>query len=867
MTTPADENIMPLTDGWLRGLQPRRNGRPHQPIKLSVAATARAQRDALAQIRPALDRQIDHPDSEPDLAAAARRYLAAVDGTADALESTGPLGAFAVARAVAALAYWAGTMNQFTGFGKLVDAWVATGGVAFANEVVLEVGCPDAISFGPLRRLPDREPVHRNYYEPQSIGFARRLRTHLAAVPDADYAAAVEVLGRYRDGTPTQRILTSYLAPTETAWVAADIAALDDQPEPPRNRHVVRLLLFAATTARQVARVRAEFTGHDVWIGTLEPVEWVTIADGLGADAAGLLADAFDEWRHHVSCSEGMVAALAAVPTDEAFRLLLDRVGELGVPGAVASAARAFPRRALRLLAERADDTAAGLLRGHLANHPDLPTPDGLSEAVRLRIEAARADLAAIPTVSADVLPAVPAARRPTPLPSWADPMLLAPVVLRDTGRHLDPVAVEHLCRLLRHETGRDEIRRIADPGSLAAFARSLYDRWTEAGAPAGEWWAVRASGWFGDDDTARAFADRAAAWWLAAAARGAIAIAVLADLGSDVAVAELFRLSQRAAQPKLRKLAADTLGRVAAARGLTGEQLADRLVPDLGLDPDGGLTLDYGPRQFRVGFDEELRPYVRDPNGRRLPALPKTVQRDDPAFAGAAQARFTALKKEVRTVAADQIRRLEQAMVAGRRWSVPEFVRLYVEHPLVWHVGRRLVWRVEDGPTFRVAEDRTFADVDDKPYQLPDDTTVHLPHPLGLDPADLARWGELFADYELLQPFPQLGRTVHEPAELAGFRDRTVPTGALLGLERSGWSRGAAEDGGVQLSVRRPLTADHTLVVHLEPGIRVGNPALFPPQRITDLPIAGRPARTFADFDPVLVSEIIRDLTGCLPA
>jgi hypothetical protein len=43
-------------------------------------------------------------------------------------------------------------------------------------------------------------------------------------------------------------------------------------------------------------------------------------------------------------------------------------------------------------------------------------------------------------------------------------------------------------------------------------------------------------------------------------------------------------------------------LGQQASKLGLNGEQLADRLLPDLGLDPAGRLSLDYGRRQSTVG-------------------------------------------------------------------------------------------------------------------------------------------------------------------------------------------------------------------------------------------------------------------------
>ncbi|MFV2180102.1 DUF4132 domain-containing protein, partial [Actinomadura sp. LOL_011] len=92
----------------------------------------------------------------------------------------------------------------------------------------------------------------------------------------------------------------------------------------------------------------------------------------------------------------------------------------------------------------------------------------------------------------------------------------------------------------------------------------------------------------------------------------------------------------------------------------------------------------------------------------------PKPGANDDPELAPAAYKRFSGLKKDVRTVAADRLARLERDMVTGRRRSAAEFREHLAGHPLVGHLVRRLVWRVVDGPAFRVAEDGTFADSSD---------------------------------------------------------------------------------------------------------------------------------------------------------
>ncbi|WP_260610821.1 hypothetical protein [Streptomyces sp. WAC06614] len=102
----------------------------------------------------------------------------------------------------------------------------------------------------------------------------------------------------------------------------------------------------------------------------------------------------------------------------------------------------------------------------------------------------------------------------------------------------------------------------------------------------------------------------------------------VLGAIGTDTALLSLHGIAQRARFKALKARAGERIAEVAAGLGLTAEQLADRLVPDLGLDAHGTTTVDYGGRRFTVGFDEQLTPYVADATGRRLRDCPSRVRR-----------------------------------------------------------------------------------------------------------------------------------------------------------------------------------------------------------------------------------------------
>jgi predicted DNA-binding WGR domain protein len=479
--------------------------------------------------------------------------------------------------------------------------------------------------------------------------------------------------------------------------------------------------------------------------------------------------------------------------------------------------------------------------------------------------------------LSADPAETVPA--RLPDLPQWVEEAAsLTPVLLRDRRDALPSEAVRHLCTMLALSRlglpypGLAAVRETLDPVALAEFGWSLFKGWESAGFPPKQSWVLEALALIGDDDTVRRLSPVVRAWPGAGGhARAMTGLDVLYAIGSEMALIHLHAISRKVKFEALRYGADSRVRAVAAELGLTSDQLADRLVPDFGLDDQHTLTLDYGPRRFVVTLDEQLRPSVMDADGRRRKELPRPGANDDEALATAAYKRFSGLKKDLRSVAADQVRRLEDAMVIRRRWTVAEFRRLLVGHPLMGHLTRRLVWVTYSadgavGTSFRVAEDGSMADVDDKAFAVGDDDVVGVAHPVDLE-ADLSAWTALFTDYEILQSFPQLHRpvwrlTAEQAAQqrLPEFVGVRVPVDRLLKLERRGWwGRSAPMDAGIQNTMECDLPGPGGLDFPLDPGISINDVHDQPTQIFRDARLTG--AENFAALDPVIVSELLCDL------
>lgn len=441
---------------------------------------------------------------------------------------------------------------------------------------------------------------------------------------------------------------------------------------------------------------------------------------------------------------------------------------------------------------------------------------------------------------------------------------------------------------------GLADVKAALEPRSLDVFLWTLLGVWIDAGGSSANAWAMFALGHLGGDEVVRRLAPAIKRWPREKARpRALMGVDVLGMIGSDVALLHLSELAQRAKNVHVEDRARELLARVAENRGLDEEGLADRLVPDLGLDATGGLTLDFGPRSFRVRFSAELEPQVfevgeasvtRSP----LKTLPRATKDDDAAKAKAAHDLWKGLKEDAKSVTSSLRARLERAMCDGRTWEASSFRALMLEHPLVTTVARRLLWSTvevaesgdTDAPspsfkllvTFRVAEDGSLADVNDASFELADDALVTLVHPLRLEATALARWTQLFGDYEVLQAFPQLAREVARPSNRTrSFTDlptREIPYHVLAGsLESRGWKRCGHNEGSIDAYEKQ--VAGETATLTFSPPAYFREP---PPERVTISGVSFQArassanAPTLPEVDPVAYSEIERDLALVRP-
>jgi hypothetical protein len=346
----------------------------------------------------------------------------------------------------------------------------------------------------------------------------------------------------------------------------------------------------------------------------------------------------------------------------------------------------------------------------------------------------------------------------PTAMPSFVVLSAL-PIVRTKEGQELTEKARRHLVEMMvfagadesaqRTEyVGVAEAREALDAGSLDAFSWALYETWTAVGVRTKTSWPLHQLAFFGGPNTEHRLSAQIRSMAAEASVERALtATSVLARLKTLRALVHLAAL-EHSKNERVREQARALLAQAASDRGVSLHALMDELVPSVSME---------------------------------------STTRDE------------AMVAELESATKAQSKRLERAMCTRATWPLERFRSHFIAQPFLRQMSLGILWsasRETERTCFRVAEDGTFANVEDATLELDEGVQIRIPHALELDAETRAHWAQRFAEYQLTQPFDQLGREAFTLApeevgsaslpRLMGTRGETA---LFFALEQRGWS------------------------------------------------------------------------------
>ncbi len=291
-----------------------------------------------------------------------------------------------------------------------LEAWTLDFGLPFAVSAAIEqlsLQNPGVVSSSGDFRVGYGNPGSGRWMHWLGRGLLAFLRQRIAEASAEEYERIVAAADRHRD-TPDKRHAAAVLLPDEAAWVEQLLA----DPDQPRGTATLDRLTWSIVGTTEHLSLRRK---------SINPAHFVkgSVADlvaNLGAACLPVLAATLKYKHLNPEDRAAVLQGIALVPTDDAFRLLLDNRGG-GAIDALESAAARFPARAARIAIARAAtaepaarDRLLGLLNWHYVDHREV---HGVADEGRPESPAAPAT--ALPEAALETLPKVLVS------PPWAE--------------------------------------------------------------------------------------------------------------------------------------------------------------------------------------------------------------------------------------------------------------------------------------------------------------------------------------------------------------------------------------------------------------------------------------------------------------
>ncbi|NSX53424.1 DUF4132 domain-containing protein [Parasulfitobacter algicola] len=283
--------------------------------------------------------------------------------------------------------------------------------------------------------------------------------------------------------------------------------------------------------------------------------------------------------------------------------------------------------------------------------------------------------------------------------------------------------------------------------------------------------------------------------------------VEVLVNSGAPEAVQVLVATSTRFKQRTVREFAETSVKELAAERGWTEDELADRSVPTGGFEEGGVMELEVGEdgKIYTVRLDSSLTIKIFNPDGREVKGLPAGKDNQTKE----SKSILSTAKKTIKTVTAQQAVRLYDGMIGGRVWTLEAWRNDLNNHPILNRLTERVIWRGLDGAgkmivSFRPTQEGDVFDAEGEDVDLSKVAQVDLIHSALIDEELRAAWVQHLEDFEIKPLFAQISRPTQNLTDAqkteTGLKDREGWLMEALRLRSAttkfGYDRGPIEDG-----------------------------------------------------------------------
>ena len=244
-----------------------------------------------------------------------------------------------------------------------------------------------------------------------------------------------------------------------------------------------------------------------------------------------------------------------------------------------------------------------------------------------------------------------------------------------------------------------------------------------------------------------------------------------IAEIGAPASITELLALERAVRHGTLLKQIRRAIDALAAAQGMTRDELLERAVERHDLDSDGRrrVPLSRGTAVIDVEGGTAASLVYLDDYERRRKSIPAEVKAADAETLAALREDLKAIRKTI----AGERQRLDRLSTLNRTWAIDDWRSLYLEHPITGRLTRALIWGFggRDGVDLvGMPRDATTAVTSSgEEVAIPAEGDAYVWHPITASAEDVRAWRLYLLEQAIAQPFKQAFRELYvvTPAEL----------------------------------------------------------------------------------------------------